>query len=56
VEEAMAFKKTLARLLFLSVLELGALCGAAVTPEEIEKILNAMNKVKIVQVVRTDGE
>jgi hypothetical protein len=49
----MSLKKSLARLLFLGVLQCGALAGTT-TPEEIEKILNLMHRTQIEHVVRKD--
>lgn len=49
----MSVKKTLARVLFLAVLQCGALAGVT-TPEEIDKILNLMHRTKIEHVVKQD--
>ncbi|HVE71361.1 MAG TPA: hypothetical protein VNI54_08335 [Thermoanaerobaculia bacterium] len=50
----MSLRTKLGKLLILAVLQFGALAGARVTPEEIEKLMNVMNRVKIVQVVKKD--
>ena len=49
----MSFRKLMAKLLVIATLQLGALSGS-VTPEEIEKLMNAMHRTKIVQVVKKD--
>jgi hypothetical protein len=49
----MSLKKSLARLLFLGVLQCGALAGVT-TPEEIEKLMNLMHRTKIEHVVKQD--
>ena len=49
----MSFRKILAKVLICGVLQLGAFTGS-VTPEEIEKLMNALHRTKIVQVVEKD--
>ena len=39
-----------------AVLELGLLAGAHMTQEEIEKLLNIMNRVKVVQIKKTETD
>ena len=46
----MSLRKKLGKLLLLGMLELGALAGAPIRPEEIEKIMDVMNRTKIVRV------
>jgi len=50
----MSFKKALARILVLAVLQIGAIAGVAMTPEEIEKLMNVMHRTKIEFVVKKD--
>lgn len=52
----MSLRKILGKLLMLVSLQLGALCGVAMTPEEIEKLMNVMNRVKIVKIVRSESD
>lgn len=49
----MSFRKMLAKLLVCGILQIGAFSGS-VTPEEIEKLMNAMHRTKIVHVVKKD--
>ena len=50
----MSLKKTLAKLLVFAVLELGALAGVPMSPEEIEKLMNVMHRTKIEIVVKKE--
>jgi hypothetical protein len=50
----MSFRKTLAKLLVLVTLELGALAGVPMRPDEIEKLMNVMHRTKIEHVVRKE--
>ena len=52
----MSWRKSLARLLIFAVLEIGAVCGVPITPEQIEKLLNLMTRTKIVRVIKIDGK
>lgn len=47
-------KKILARILVLAVLQLGALGGVPMRPDEIEKLMNVMHRTKIEHVVKKD--
>jgi hypothetical protein len=49
----MSFRKILAKALICGVLQFGAFSGT-VTPEEIEKLMNAMHRTKIVHVLKKD--
>ena len=49
-------RKTLGRILLFGMLEIAALAGAKITPEDIEKIMNVMHRTKIVQIVKKEGE
>ncbi|HYI08801.1 MAG TPA: hypothetical protein VEK57_06995 [Thermoanaerobaculia bacterium] len=49
----MSLRKTLAKVLVCGVLQFGAFSGS-VTPEELEKLMNAIHRTKIVHVVKKD--
>ena len=49
-------RKTLGRILLFGMLEIAALAGAKITPEDIEKIMNVMHRTKIVKIVKKEGE
>jgi hypothetical protein len=53
MEEAVSLKKTLAKVLLFAVLEVGALVGLPISPDEIEQIMK-LSGVKVEHVVRTD--
>ena len=46
----MSWRKKLGKLMLLGMLEVGALAGAPIRPEEIEKLMNVMNQTRIVRV------
>ncbi len=50
----MSLKKILGNLLLIGLLQVGALSGIKMTPEDIEKIMNAMNRTNIVQIKTND--
>ena len=50
----MSLRKMLGKLLIFAVLELGALSGASMTQEDIEKLMNLMHRTKVVHVVKQD--
>jgi hypothetical protein len=50
----MSFRKTLATIFVFAALQLGALAGVPMRPDEIEKLMNVMHRTKIVHVVRKD--
>ena len=55
----MSLKNCLGKILLLSVLEFGALCGAPIRPDEIEKIMKMSSQPAVTHVVRNedgDGE
>jgi hypothetical protein len=52
-----SFKKILGNVLLIGLLQVGALSGIKMTPEDIEKIMNAMHRTQVVQVQKNeDGE
>ena len=50
----MFLRKTLAKVLVLATLGVGALTGVPINPEEIEKLMNVMHQTKIEYVVKKD--
>jgi len=53
----MSLKNCLGKVLLLSFLEVGALCGAPVRPEEIEEIMKMSSQPVVTYVVRNeDGD
>ena len=52
----MSLRKLLGKILVFGMLELGALAGVPMTPEDIEKIMNVMHRTKVVQIVKKDDE
>ncbi|HEX6083863.1 MAG TPA: hypothetical protein VF266_05015 [Thermoanaerobaculia bacterium] len=50
----MSLRKLLGKLLIFGVLQFGALTGAAMTQEDIEKLMNLMHRTKVVHVVKKD--
>ena len=49
-------RRLFAKLLFLFTLEVGAVLGVPMRPDEIENLLEVMNRTQIVQVVKKEGE
>ena len=47
-------RKLLGKLLVLGVLELGALCGVPMSHEKIAELMEVMNRVKVVRVIRKE--
>ena len=54
----MARKKLWAKLFLFGMLELGAMCGVPIRPDEIERISRLMNSTAVVEVLRRtdDGD
>lgn len=52
----MSLRKLLGKILIFSMLQIGALAGVKMTPEEIEKVMNVMHRTKIVKIVKKDDE
>jgi hypothetical protein len=50
----MSLKKSLGKMVIFAVLELGALAGVPMSPEEIEKLMNVMHRTKLEHVVKKD--
>ena len=52
----MSIKKLLRQLLVFSLLEIGLFSGVRIPPEEIEKLLNIMNRTQVVQIKKTEDD
>jgi len=52
----MSARKLLGRILILVTLQFGALAGLKITPEEIENLMNVMNRTRVVHVVKQDDD
>lgn len=52
----MSLRKVLGKILIFTMLQIGALAGVKMTPEEIEKVMNVMHRTKIVKMVKKDDE
>ena len=50
----MSLRKSLPKLLVFAFLQFGALAGVPMTPEQIEKLMNVMNRTRVVHVVKKD--
>jgi hypothetical protein len=50
----MSLRRILGKLLIYGILEMGALAGVPMSPEQIEKIMQVMNRIKVVHVIKTD--
>lgn len=50
----MISRKSLAKILIFAFLQFGALAGVAMTPQQIEEIMNVMHRTKIEYVVKKD--
>jgi hypothetical protein len=51
-----SLKKILGKLLLFGMLEIGALAGVPMTPEDIEKIMNVMHSTKVVQIKKNEDD
>ncbi|MGN6185676.1 MAG: hypothetical protein ACTHQM_18710 [Thermoanaerobaculia bacterium] len=49
-----SLRKKLGKLFLFAFLEVGALAGVPITPEQIEELLNLMNRTKVVHVLKTE--
>jgi len=50
----MSIRKALAKMLVLSVLNFGALLGVPMRPDEIEKLMDVMTRVRIVRIIKKE--
>ena len=52
----MSWKKILGRILLACMLQVGALSGVKMTPEDIEKVMNIMHRTKVVHILKQDDD
>ena len=50
----MSLRKTLGKVLVFLVLEIGAICGVPMSPEQIKKIMDVMNRTRVEHTVRNE--
>ena len=47
----MSLRKLLGKILILVVLDIGAMCGVPMSPEQIKRLMEVMNRTQIVQMI-----
>jgi len=52
----MSLKKTLGKVLLFGMLQIGALAGVPMTPQKIEELMEVMNRVQVVQIVKKERD
>ncbi len=52
----MSLRKTLGRLFVFAFMEVSALMGAPITPDQIEALMATMRRTKIVHILRTEND
>lgn len=52
----MSLKNRLAKILVYAVLELGALCGVPMRPDQIEKIMKLMDRAVVTDVLKNEDD
>lgn len=52
----MPLRLRLAKLLLLSVLEIGAVMGVPMSPQKVEELMNMMNRIVVQRVVKKDSK
>lgn len=52
----MSLKTRLAKILVYAVLELGALCGVPMRPDQIEKIMKLMDRAVVTDVLKNEDD
>lgn len=52
----MNLRKSLGKICLLSMLLIGSLGGARMTPDEIDKIMDVMHRTQVVRVQRADDD
>lgn len=52
----MSLKKRLGKILVYAVLEMGALCGVPMQPDQIEKIMKLMDRAVVTDVLRNEDD
>jgi hypothetical protein len=50
-----SLRKLLGKILLFAVLEIGALCGVPMSPEQIKGLMEVMNRTQIVQTIEKEG-
>src|SRR5207237_9803201 len=53
--EEVPMRKLLAKLLLFSALEIGALCGVPMSPQQIESLMEVMNRTEIMLMIEREG-
>jgi hypothetical protein len=51
-----SLKKLLGKVLLFSFLQVGALSGVPMSPQQIEELMEVMNRVQVVQVVKKERD
>jgi hypothetical protein len=51
----MSLGKALGKLLLFSVLQVGAYMGVHMRPDDIEKLLEVMNRTRVVHIMKREG-
>jgi hypothetical protein len=51
-----SLKKLLGNVLLFGFLQIGALSGVAMSPQQIEELMEVMNRVQVVQVVKKERD
>lgn len=52
----MSLRKLLGNVLLFGFLQIAMLGGARITPEEVEKLLNIMNRTRVVHILKQDDD
>ena len=52
----MSLRKLLGRVLLFGMLQIGALAGVKMTPEDIEQLMNVMRRTRVVHVVKRERD
>ena len=52
----MSLKKFLGKVLLFGFLQIGALSGVPMSPQQIEDLMEVMNRVQVVQVVKKERD
>jgi hypothetical protein len=52
----MSLRKRLGKILVYTVLEMGALCGVPMRPDEIEKVMKLMDRAVVTDVLKNEDE
>ena len=52
----MSLRKRLAKIFVYAVLEVGALCGVPMAPDQIERIMKLMDRAAVTDVLRNEDD